>query len=649
MELFRGFVDEVRLRLAKNQPPGSHMEVLEELHATVEGEALKERLIMASAALTESPLRASRDEIRGYMALTQRLNLTHKLIETLFSWLGDEKNLEDKKPEDFAVRHGWLVGAEVLLYNLLRRFRNIAKDKEGQDARENFANLLEFASCWDLTLRIGEKALLDFLDVNSRKASPIPYLEYLVGAVSIRKTVTEQEVFDANPNELSRQYPAMARVFVRCLSTQVKALIGLAGKDFSGASLPPIMKEAMPFVQRICDNITELRFRSYVLFLSPHDGNFPELQRFLERNLKTNNLTVRKFVWFLLGLDRLDRLNLAYRTARGFIQEGKNPEFYRFASRMIDQYADLIGDQFAIPSREEIQTICSINGNSLNAPDFASLGKTVSEIFSKTSRRIYEIDPKVVEWGSLALPQEVKVVFDQNRPRKFTILLTYQAPKKEPAEIYFTVDAAKEKLDWAWKEDPNCPEDGEIEQFRNVFLFAAGEVLKSVQNEAAMQYKGRGAESAKNGRPEPVLGRLAKERNEDPVYKLRKVVKRESQEAIAEGNVAFQVLDAPEKERVRIKILIPENESELQKLFRYVSSEDQERLVSSLEKLNELGVSRELKKLRLPGQNGETLYRLRVGEIRVLLAEVGSKSGERIFAIYAPPRYRQDAYSKIGV
>lgn len=648
MEFLRGLATKVRPKPAESAGGASHMEVLEELHAKVEGEALRERLTRASAVLTESPVKASWGEIRRYTTLSQRLNLTYKLVETLFNWLGDEKNLKDKRPEDFTVRHGWLLGAEVLLYNLLQQFRNIARDKESQDVRENFVNLLRFASCWDLTLRLGEKTLLDFLDVNSKKVSPIPYLEYLVRAVSIGKTITEQEVFDTNPNELSRQYPAMARVLIRCLSTQVKAIIGLAGRDFSAASLPPTMREAAPFAQRICDNITELRFRAYTLFLSPDAGNFPELQNFLERNLKTSNLTVRKFVWFLLDLDRPDRLNLAYRTARGFAQEGKSTEFYRFACKMIDQYADLIGDQFAIPSREEIQAICNINGNSPNTPELTSLRKAISEIFSKTSRRIWEIDPKTVEWECLALPQKVKVVFDQNRPRKFTIFLAYQAPKREPTEIYLTVDATKEELDWAWKEDPNYPEDAEIEQFRNSLLFAAGEVLKSVQKEAAAQYEKK-TEFIKNSRPENSFGKPIKERNEDPVYKLRKTIKGESREVVGEGNVLFQVLDTPEKERVRIKILMPESEPELQKLFRYVSFEDREKLADYLKKPNELGIDRELKKLRLPGQNGETLYSLRIGEARVLLTETGSKSGERVFTIYSPPRYRKDVYLKTGI
>lgn len=100
---------------------------------------------------------------------------------------------------------------------------------------------------------------------------------------------------------------------------------------------------------------------------------------------------------------------------------------------------------------------------------------------------------------------------------------------------------------------------------------------------------------------------------------------------------------------IQIEVLIPDDEKELKTLFRYVTPEDRRTIIENIREISRAGTSRDIRRLKLPGQNGEPLYSRRVGKIRVLLTEVESLEGKRVFEIYAAPKYRKDAYSRIGI
>jgi len=274
------------------------------------------------------------------------------------------------------------------------------------------------------------------------------------------------------------------------------------------------------------------------------------------------------------------------------------------------------------------------------------LGKRVNEAFSKTSQKNFTIEPSNINWANLHVPQEVQINFDPNRPRKFTIMVTFNNELGESTNIEYTIDTTKNIMDWNHPEDPMLlPDDPDLRALRRSLLIAAQSMLDNVYRQAQEEYQlkrqSEGTSSA------GVVQRPKRERSQDPLYQLRKDTRaQQREESINQGSL-FEVLS--QKEEIKNIVILP-SEEEFEETGRFLSHVDRGIVRKSMEEYNEKGTGAKFSRKKGLGLEGELIYGLSIGctvpkGARVLLRETESETGVRNFEI-VDIRYRKDIYSK---
>lgn len=239
------------------------------------------------------------------------------------------------------------------------------------------------------------------------------------------------------------------------------------------------------------------------------------------------------------------------------------------------------------------------------------------------------------------------IQFDENRPRLFRVILSYENAAGELLELNLDFDTTKNNLDWNFIESPTEPN---MQTIYRASVQATQQILLYVLDKAKQEYREK--QKAKQMKPLPPSAKAPpRQRTEDEIYQLRKQVRLEAKPGIEA--LAFSALETAidGKRDTEKRIFYPRNEI-LEKMLDKLSSVDRQTVLKGIDELNNTGRG-EFTRKRRRSKDGKILYTLRVncsvsGGIRVLLHESESSTGVRNFEIL-DISYRKDTYKKAGI
>lgn len=616
--------------------------------ATEEMRALLEHMSLVTANLG-TPKVSSAKELSRWQFLEERDDTLRQFLVHLRS--DSSQMLKDSKKYTWGhmERMQGLILASSLLYQSTVRERiAIARKNSFDDNYTTLAKLLEFDNVPELSIRVGSVSLLDFQSF-SPKATPVaPYYRYLLEG-RLMKEDAIQQAFEENQDYPKSIYPNLTKFAISVLPNRLHGIINLTPETFPTDNVEPILREGGKLAIRVLEGVQEIRKKVNLAVFDPESRDFPELSTLVAKYLESKDKDTRVLSLYLMNLDTRQRIVEAYRKSRKYEMEDNNGEFYMIFGDSIAEYIEEASPVLNILTNDDVASI--LDGDNIehneekSEPSFEQLGKRVNDIFNKTSKKDFPIEPGDINWSQLYVPGEVKINFDSSRPRIFTMKIAFNNDLGESTEVECSINTVKNFMNWNHPEDPMLlPKNSDLMAFRRSLMLATQSILDNVYRQAQEEYQSRRASQTA---PLPVETRRPKrERVQDPVYELRRTSRRQQQEQES-TNILFDVLSS--KEEIKNRVVLPSDE-EFENMVRYLSHVDRDIVRKSIEEYNEKGTGAKFTRKRKVGTEGDIVYGLSIGcsvpkGARVLLRETESEVGTRNFEV-KDIRYRKDIYPK---
>jgi len=576
-------------------------------------------------------------------------NIQRKFLEIshFLTDLSKQKRFEgDFKGETFnearLITYEFLFRAAscFLVSDLCKKLDRLGKGGKAEETLRKYARLVKYGTTSEMgSIRIGNACLLEILPENSKSKLSAPDIyNYIVQAV----TLDPEEILKMQPeDELKKRWPAIALFGPISLSYFVVGLSSFSQRDIEGlvrtsTNAPP--RQISQYVKRLYETVNEAVEDFYKIILDPDNKEFDRAKAILA-NFLAGNEAARMTAIFELGLRSRKRLFDLCRRATEYVRENKEKDFYQLLLEGVEEFMDKFEVADLILTKEDADSLFEVGSLDLDQrTDFDSLRVSISSIISKTSSREFEIDPDTVNWGTQAKPALCLVEFDKDKPFEFKVYLGYEGYQEESLTLAFHFDVKRGTFDWNFIESPTDPE---MLVYRNVVLLTCSKILERLSEGVALEY----AEKRKPQQVAPkVVGEKEKrERYVDETYELRKRMREEIKSRTVPVPISFSEIRR-EETSVKSTILLPEEdvfEGMLQNVYL-----DSGQVREGIERFNEVGGK--LGRKRSRGREGQALYSLRVGDIRVLLSEASSDEGIRNFNIL-DIRNRKDVYRKAGI
>lgn len=556
------------------------------------------------------------------------------------------------------------TGSELVAFkNLNEQLSIVRRHIQGRERLEEIVRGCLFLSCGILLFRLGEVRLADFVNYQGKNQSPVPYFDYLTQALLVVPRNNHQEVFEQNRGPLVNDYPNLAIQTIDVMTNRMAFL--LAVNDQAAQVLikvsqdkPYPLNSMGQLAAELVFKIDEIRQRSVDAFTHPHSKYFPEMKEALSAFLVDRG-TIRRALYVLTATSRTNFQSL-YRFVSdppALVTE-EDSQFYSRLASEVREYTSSINDALGFLLDDDILSILDFTENVPHPTDvsldLSGLGHTVSAIFQKTSQRLYSVNPSDIEWGNLYAPQAVSVEFDQNRPHKFKVALSFNnETTQESTDVEFDLDIARRRLDLNILEDPNRPESSLTAAFRIALVAATGNILALIRTQAEKIYLDRHQTAA-----QPAVSPLPTEKRtrfQDPVYQLRKEARVAKPNTDEEGlDLSAENLDSIAEatfgdKKIVNYINLAEGE-ELDDKLSSLSIVDQEIILEAIKEFNERGTGGNLTRKKKKGRDGLPRWTLSIGctvpkGARVLLIPEATAKGFRSFHI-EDIRYRKDIYRR---
>ena len=556
----------------------------------------------------------------------------------------EEGNPSSRTYLEIALYHCGTLGVELTLRSALKDQLALANKTGVGDYFTEYARLVDFSNGYLTAIKIDGVALADFIDPKIAKKSPVLYFQYLTLAEMSAYHLFYNQVVDDNQGTVAAEFPNHTKWNVNVLSTKVSLLMGYIEAGIikgQAISVRSPLDDVYRAAARIIEGVHAVRNKTRKVLLNPKDPDSIAIREIAGVFLKSPLLDERIHILQILGLNKISELFSTYRQAYQ-LASSDGGEFYLDLVMEIRDFIEEISSSRDILNDDDIGFFLKGDTDVLQSSspeeEITSQGRFINEITSQTSQRLFEINPAILDLGNLAEPQLIEVNLDGNRPRKFTINLVYNNELDEEVEIVYAIDTTKQAFDWNFLEDPANPENARITTMRNQLIRLASTLLSTIAQQEDEKKRFRNTPKALR---EEQTTSVKRERNDDPIYALRKQVRAELRSAGAEDSGEIDIMPALEKGKVKNIIDLDSNE-----LTRrvHVGVEDAQNVFGSIRDYNERGVG-EFNRKRKRGSDGKPRYTLRAGNLRVLARETSSERGIRRFEIL-DIRNRKDVYSK---
>lgn len=554
----------------------------------------------------------------------------------------------DMDMSSLGVLHVLALGTSLVTHNAIREQVTIARRQGFAEGFEPFAAIYEFSAASELAVKIGGISLTDFLAFRSKQDSPVPYLNFLVTGSLINFRESHPQILAQNQSPLNARYPNIAISTIEVIPHKIAGLLSAYPDVFSHPSERLLLSEMSREAGRLAQAVLDVTTVARSLVVNPTSPNFPALRDQMLAYL-TQDRTGGIVVLNTIISGRPNHLFELYRKAKQFSVNGNNSVFYQ---TLIDALKDFVEEGSRITTiltKDDVVGILDLDSagepESFQVSTFEQLNKQIGLILTKSSRRSYAVDPDNIEWHNLVKPQSVDIEFDPGRPKKFTVTLSFDNDLGEAIDLRFTLDTQKNTLDWVLLEDPMVPEDQEVASLRSALVRTSTGIMRDVQIQVEDEFNLKQAAKTQGARAsQPLVQRAKRERNDDPIYQLRKQMRAaEKTEPGITSSLEMEVAATS----IRNHVSIPDTK-ELEDKLRYISHVDKEIIKAALLEYDERGTGGKFTRKKKLGLDGTPRYTLSIGctvpkGVRVLLKEQASVNGARTFEII-DIRYRKDIY-----
>ncbi|MCL4353110.1 hypothetical protein M1615_01395 [Patescibacteria group bacterium] len=562
-----------------------------------------------------------------------------------------ESSMTGKKPltvGEFCRYQVLGVGGCLIIRENLSREMRYAQRVGVADIIKPYIDLQKFTlGASALDIKINGVSWADVLDIAQRNDGTALQYKFLVDAMILLLKMSHQSIFEENNKGLFGQYPNTAKHMIEGSAILIKAGI-LSSPDVVDSEIfnnSGVAKKVAQRGKEFLLRVGNIREKTYNNVFNPNSPEFPCLKDTLSFYLK-QGFNERYLALSVLGIDKYDFAVWAYRAAKNFQKQGIEESFYESLAGFIEEYLNYEPTDKTILREGDAGDILDETQTGDFSPveiESSSLGLIISSIFSKQSHRVFaDINPLIIDSTGLIKPQAIAVVFDQNRPQKFAVFLDWENDLGESTEVNLYFDTKKNLFDWNFLKSPNDEEMGVI---RVAMLKATRAILLSIQRQALTDYQNK-KERNSSLAPHEVKPKQRREQVTDEIYTLRRQIKRDNAEKTQNNRqIDPRGADMPRTQEATVKkqILLPEKDR-LRGLLEGIDFSKRDNVERAIDRFNNEGVGQFTRK-HARGNNGEILYTLRVGNIRVLVYETESLEGIRQFVI-KDIDYRSNVYRR---
>lgn len=490
--------------------------------------------------------------------------------------------------------------------------------------------------------------LRDIINAEDKKLRPAEAFGFFAESASILSHRRHRDILRRNDDPLFKKYPNMALSNIEVAATRAQALSQI-GSDFAEREVLPYVK-GLPreMWKRSIQALKETEEYRRIILNTLFDSSsteFSELWPIVEPYLRDRDNTLFVPVLHQMGFGQIKHIYEIYRRAEGHVRKGGDSDHYQLICEAIADYVQHMPIGYSVLTKDDLPLVYEEKNHSnvvKEAPNFESIGKTIGIIFSRASKREYNIDPQKVSLFGFFEPQTLQVVFDASRPQKFDVVVVYDNEVDDPLSLSFAFDTKEKFFDWPFIESSDAMPD----IYKNVRLMIDS-VLQDVLRQAEEHYlarrnkfsaqpdRGDVVVQEQSFRPEVIPAR--------PVGSKRKNLNREQQ-------VPLDDLESQSITTSLRRIIIIEDALKPQLLS--LSSVDRKTVEEAIVEFNIKQIGG-FKRLHSTNPEGEHYYSLRVnttvpGGVRILLEQESLGNGLQKLKIKAVG-YRKDIYKKQGI
>lgn len=546
-------------------------------------------------------------------------------------WLSSDEPKIDVV-ERSRARYFYHLGLSLLMHQAVEQKVNAVKPEYREPVGKYFDYLELFCNATAATVRIGNMALVDLLDLKRLEQLPdndpkklrlLDVYRFLTHAPYV--VLSDERVEDHFPEnaELAAEFPDLTKESIFTASAIAFYALMFTALDEVQAlrTGSEIMRKGVQQVETVLRNVEKIRRRVHEVVFNPESDEFAEFRTEIEKNLAEENLVRLATLHFIVPTNTVKGVWRCYRKSMDKAQKGILPDFYlNLAEKLRVEY-----DRAGI-TEGDAQVLA--NGRDFdNAPSLGEIRRGVIDITEKTKEREFVLDPEaaqeVFSVYHLEVPSSVSIRIDTQN--KYRVILQYETETgDEPlsVELYFYKKKDDLQFDWNIFSDPDHKE---LAGLRNGALTITMAVLARIKSKVDADFQQRKAAKVMlpppPRPPTPSIKRTreVREATAEPTPKVPRSVEK----PLTPFNQALLgALEPQEESKIKIQIVVDKKIEGLSNL----SPTDQEIVLDRINEFNKGKRRARFKMVKHVRKEGEPSYSIAVGTtsgqwVRVLLTE----------------------------
>ncbi len=519
---------------------------------------------------------------------------------------------------------------------ILRSFQKLDALAQQNGFAKHFAEEKRMATFYFAGPSLVKIAGLSIEDIanNQDLIAPSSGYKFLVEAGLVKKNLTHDKVVDENKDlELSTVYPNTMKHNIQKAAGQILALAGGIATDvFSYAErvIAPknnLQSEFIKTTKEVSLAFRHLQGRIRETILNPQDMDFNDLKTALEHYLQGGDERAKNLAIYMMGLNTEPNVSGMYRkVAELSAKNNNNALFYKLLANAIKEFTSETSSSLLILTEDDLPMFISTSEEqkAQAVPNVDDLKKINGLTFQKSSNKDYSIDPKLINWGNVIPPQDVKIIFSEGGPGKFKIVLHYENEMKEESNLSLSFNTKKQEFDWSFLEDPNDPK---MQDAKNAFLLVTKSILLNILKQADTEYqeKHKPIITVKAIPSQSLPKRIGPETPREPKGKEPKTPR--SKPSASTLDVLREISFSPPEEKIRGQIASPGNDA-FEKMMEGISQNNQNNIKRAIDEFNQGGIFKILRNVRHYDDQGKDhrVFELKSGHFRVLVTEDNGNS-----------------------
>lgn len=264
--------------------------------------------------------------------------------------------------------------------------------------------------------------------------------------------------------------------------------------------------------------------------------------------------------------------------------------------------------------------------------DLEKIKSEINKIVALKKQFDWPLSSLQIDWGAVVPLEDAVLSFDRSNPQRINLGFTYRSEDGEELSFKIKLDVKKGQFDWTFIDDPNDPAMMRFKQeYYNLISSAVTVIRIQLENDK----KNKKVVTTSITTLVPSQASESRIRSEKPAVDNLNIYHQKRNHAQMPPN---SILDQPARMRAilanNIKYIIEFSHDHKEKVKKLFSSEVAYRIERALEQLERTGIgdlTMMLNKYR--DIDNKPLWRLRVGQVRVLMREVGGGASKRIFVV----------------